>query len=135
LSSVQPRTSLEEWWDETGRAELRLILWSAWDPIGRVPRDEYNWYVPRLWALLCEHGAALRVPEGYDRLTPAEQDEWAARANAVADQVALQLGEWRTDRIGLPPRPEDDRAVAVKISDWLSPPGLDEFRPADLFRQ
>jgi hypothetical protein len=126
-------TSLEEWWERIGEAELRLILWAAWDPIGGVPRDEYDWYVPRLWALLREHGAALHAPEHFDRLTRAEQDEWAHRAKAVAERIARQLGEWRTDRIGLPPRPEDDRIVAAKISDWLSPPGLDGARPVDLF--
>jgi hypothetical protein len=126
--------SLEEWWMEVGEAELRLILWAAWDPIGRVPRDEYDWYVPRLWELLREHSVVLREPAGYDELTQAEQEEWADRANALAVKVALQLSEWRTERIGLPPCPEDDREVATKLSDWLSPPGLDAFRPVDLFR-
>lgn len=126
-------SSLEEWWQEIGEAELRLILWAAWDPIGGVPRDEYDWYVPRLGALLREHASLLREPAGYDQLTRAEQDEWADRANDVAKTVALQLGEWRTERIGLPARPEDDRRLARKLSDWLRPPGLDEFRPVDLF--
>lgn len=128
-------SSLEEWWQEVGEAELRLILWAAWDPIGRVPRDEYDWYVPRLWALLREHASLLRAPTNYDELPDVEQEEWADRANASEQKLALQLSEWRTGRIGLPPRPERDRVVAMKLSDWLSPPGAgDAFRPVDLLR-
>jgi hypothetical protein len=66
---VRQWSSLEEWWQEVGEAELRLILWAAWDPIGGVPRDEYDWYVPRLWALLREHGSFLREPPGLRRAT------------------------------------------------------------------
>jgi hypothetical protein len=40
--------SLDAWWHEVGKSELRLILWSVWDPIGGVPRDEYDWYLPPL---------------------------------------------------------------------------------------
>jgi hypothetical protein len=125
-------SSLEEWWQEVGEAELRLILWAAWDPIGRVPRDEYDWYVPQLWALLREHALLLRETPGYDELPDAEQEELADRAIASEAKIALQLSEWRTGHIGLPPRPDDDRVVAMKLSDWLSPPGADEFSPADL---
>jgi hypothetical protein len=34
------------WWKRQGEEELRLILWAAWDPIGGVPRDEYERYAP-----------------------------------------------------------------------------------------
>jgi hypothetical protein len=131
---VREWSSLEEWWQEVGEAELRLILWAAWDPIGHVPRDEYDWYVPRLWALLREHASALREPAGYDALPRAEQDEWSNRANASERKVAAQLSEWRTGRIGLPPNPERDRMVAMKLSDWLSPPGVGAVRAIDLLR-
>lgn len=125
---------MEEWWQDVGQAELRLILWAAWDPLGRVPRDEYDWYVPRLWALLREHALLLREPPDYDELPDAEQEKWADRANASEKKVAAQLNEWRTVRMGLPPSLEQDRAVAMKLSDWLSPPGVGEFRPMDLMR-
>jgi hypothetical protein len=132
---VRQWSSLEEWWQEVGEAELRLILWAAWDPIGGVPRDEYDWYVPRLWALLRDHGSLLREPAGYDELPHARQEEWADRANTSEREVAAQLNEWRTGRIGLPPSPEQDRVMAMKLSQWLSPPGgFDEFRPIDLMR-
>src|SRR6266487_2467107 len=90
---VRDWSSLEEWWQEVGEAELRLILWAAWDPIGRVPRDEYDWYVPRLWALLREHASLLREPAGYDELADAGQEEWGDRANASERKVAAQLNE------------------------------------------
>jgi hypothetical protein len=125
-------SSLEEWWQEVGEAELRLILWAAWDPIGRVPRDEYDWYVPQLWKLLREHALLLREAPAYDERRGAEQEELADRAIASEAKIALQLSEWRTGRIGLAPRPDEDRVVAMKLSDWLSPPGADGFRPADL---
>jgi hypothetical protein len=127
-------SSVEEWWQELGEPELRLILWAAWDPIGRVPRDEYDWYVPRLWGLLREHALVLREPPDYDDLPDAEQEEWQDRAIASEDKVAAQLSEWRTGRIGLPPNPEQDRVVAQKLSDWLSGVGVDDFRPIDLMR-
>lgn len=120
---------MEEWWRKVGEAELRLILWVAWDPIGNVPRDEYDWYVPRLWPLLWEHASVLR---GLNESPPPAQEMWSERANASEEKVAAQLSEWRTERMGLPARPERDAVVAAKLSDWLSPPS--GFRPVDLDR-
>jgi hypothetical protein len=76
----------------------------------------------------------LREPAGYEELSHAEREEYAERVNASERVVAAQLNEWRTGRIGLPPSPEQDRLVAMKPSDWLSPPGVSEFRPTDLMR-
>jgi hypothetical protein len=127
-------SSLDEWWREVGEAELRLILWAAWDPIGHVPRNEYDWYVPRLWELLRNHAAALSLSDDYEKWPEAEQQEWVERVHASEEEIAKQLGEWRTERIGLPPRPQEDRVIAMKLSDWLNPPNIDEFQPASLAR-
>lgn len=98
--------TLDAWWCAAGEDELRLILWAAWDPIGMVPRDEYDRYIPRVWELL--------------------------RNRAAKEEIAAQLGEWRTERMGLPPDPNRDLVVAWKLCDWVDPPGLDGFRPASL---
>lgn len=121
----------KEWWSSIGQRELRLILWALLDPIGNVPRDEYDSYVPRLWDLLRIHARVLRDAPADDG-TEAAFAEWAARVQASEGTVARQLSEWRTDAMGLSARLEFDQAVAEKLSDWLSPPGFGEFRPIDL---
>jgi hypothetical protein len=85
-----------QWWERQGEAELRLVLWAAWDPIDvGAPRDEYSWYAPRLASLL--------------------------RGGAKTDDVAAALSEWRTGRMGLPPDPVADLRAAEKIWDWYEP--------------
>ena len=84
--------------------------------------------------LLREHALLLCEPVDYEELSHAEQEEYAERANASERVVAAQLNEWRIGRIGLPPSPEQDRLMAMKLSDWLSPPGGSECRPSDLMR-
>lgn len=106
--AVAEWASLEEWWTNVGEAELTLILWAAWDPIGMVPRDEYEWYVPRIFEML--------------------------RKGASKEEIAAQLGQWRTERIGVPANPEHDLIVAWKLTDWIDPPGLPEFKPIQLMR-
>jgi hypothetical protein len=95
------------WWKSQGEEELRLILWAAWDPIGGVPRDEYENYAPRIASLL--------------------------RRGAEPDEVAAMLGEIRTETIGLPPDPQSDLVVAEKIRDWYDHPffGTHYPSPAD----
>ena len=127
-------TSLDEWFRELGEAELRLILWAAWDPIGHVPRDEYDTYIPRLWTLLREHALVLRTVPDYDELPETEQDEITDRTVASLRKIEALLSGWRTGEMGLAARPEEDRAVAWKLSEWLSPSTTDEFKPADLPR-
>jgi hypothetical protein len=34
----------------------------------------------------------------------------------------------------MPANPESDRFVAMKLTDWLDPPGMPDFRPIDLTR-
>jgi hypothetical protein len=77
-----------------GERELNLIFWAAWDSIGYVPRDEYDWYVPQIASLL--------------------------RSGAGEDEIEKKLHERRTDRIGVgPDRTTDDRAAA-KIVEWYT---------------
>jgi hypothetical protein len=114
-------SSLDEWWREVGEAELRLILWAAWDPIGRVPRDEYDWYVPGLWALLREHAAVLRTETQYEEGARAERVEYIARVMASQHRIEEQLSEWRTERMGLSANRQEDKAIADKLTDWLRP--------------
>ena len=63
------------WWKRQGEDEPELILWAAWDPIGRVPRDEYEGYAPRIASLL--------------------------RGGATPEEVAAVLGTIRTESIEL----------------------------------
>jgi hypothetical protein len=84
------------WWRNQGEEELRLILWAAWDPIGGVPRDEYETYAPQIASQL--------------------------RRGATIDEIAALLGQIRTETIGLGPDPAADRAVAEKIRDWYEHP-------------
>lgn len=85
------------WWRHTGEEELRLILWAAWDPIGvGVPRDEYETYAPRLASIL--------------------------RNGATPEDIAAALGQWRTESMGLPPDPDSDLTVALKVRDWYENP-------------
>jgi hypothetical protein len=126
--------SLETWWQDAGEAELRLILWAAWEPIGPVPRDEYDWYLPRLWLLLQQHASLLSQFARSVEMEAAEDeiDELAERIRASEAKIADQLSEWRIERMCVPANPEQDRAVAQKLTDWLSPPGADEFQPVNL---
>ena len=95
------------WWKRQGEDELRLILWAAWDPIGRVPRDEYEGYAPRIASLL--------------------------RAGAKPDEVAAVLGTIRTESIGAAADPDRDLSVAQKLQDWYEHPffGTDYSSPSE----
>jgi hypothetical protein len=90
------QSAWEAWWRARGEEELRLILWAAWDPIGDVPRDEYEDYAPRIASLL--------------------------QSGAGPDMVAAALSEIRTGTIGLPPDASADLAVALKLRDWYEHP-------------
>jgi hypothetical protein len=103
---VTERPKIARWWRREGEQELRLILWAAWDPIGSVPRDEYDSYVSRIWSLLARR--------------------------ASLEEIAAQLGEYRVAAMGLPAAPNEDLRVASKLLDWLDPPGMAKFRPTDL---
>jgi hypothetical protein len=100
------RAELAAWWQQQGDHELRLLLWAAWDPIEGVPRDEYDSYVGPIWSLLARRAS--------------EHD------------IAARLGEYRVERMGLPPAAEDDLRAARKLRDWLDPPGVFRLRPVDL---
>lgn len=104
---MKPESEWATWWKRQGEEELRLILWAAWDPIGRVPRDEYHAYAPPLASLL--------------------------RQGATVDEVAAFLARTRTETMGLPANPEKDREVASTIRDWYEHPffGTDYPSPAE----
>jgi hypothetical protein len=46
------------------------------------------------------------------------------------DEIAALLSEIRTDRMGEPPDPSKDRAVAHKIQDWYEHPFLGTDYPS-----
>jgi hypothetical protein len=77
---------------------------AAWDPIGGVPRDEYETYAPQIASRL--------------------------RGGATPDEIAALLGEIRTERIGMPPDPDADRAVAYKLQDWYEHPFFGTHYPS-----
>ena len=93
---MAPDSQWATWWRRQGEEELRLILWAAWDPIGRIPRDEYESYAPRVASLL--------------------------RSGAAPEQVAALLGTFRTESMGLPAKPDQDLLVAHKLQDWYEHP-------------
>jgi hypothetical protein len=55
------------------------------------------------------------------------------RARESKEEIAAQLGEFRTGRMGLPADVKRDLEVAWKLEDWIDPPGMAELRPVDLF--
>ena len=81
-----------EWWRRSGRAQLTLVLWAVWDPIGSVPLDEYEIYVDELFSVL--------------------------EAGAEADRIADELERIRTKSIRLPKDRSRDVEVAQKLKDW-----------------
>ncbi len=84
-----------------------MILWAGWDPIGRVPRDEYDWYIPRIASLL--------------------------REGADEDRLEDELHRDRTEHMGLPPDTRADGVIAAKLVDWYTNPFYDEdVRPSEL---
>jgi hypothetical protein len=93
--SREPREGFRE-----SAAELELLLWALWNPIGmNVPLDEYRQYAPQIWKLLAEH----------------------ADTDAVADELERIGREWmELDRIGDPRRAAagDVREVAERLGDW-----------------
>jgi hypothetical protein len=101
---VAERSEWAVWWKRQGEEELSLILWAAWDPIGGVPRDEYETYASQVASRL--------------------------RAGATPDEIAAFLGEIRTGSIGLGPDPAADKVVAYKIQDWYEPPSVSTRYPS-----
>jgi hypothetical protein len=58
--------------DAKHAAELELLLWAVWDPIGGVPLDEYHRYVGSLWKLLAEDASVDVVATELARITQEE---------------------------------------------------------------
>lgn len=92
------------WWKQTGRAELRQILFWTWDPIGvnddfPAAADEYDDLLPRLLAVL--------------------------RAESEVEEVETLLASWaRETGIGI-----DGEAARRKVSAVIA-----AWRPASLAR-
>jgi hypothetical protein len=72
------------------------VLHYLWDPIGvsecPAARDEYHGYLPHVFSLL--------------------------NSAASEDQIANYLGQVRTERMGLAPRPDYDKRIANLLIDW-----------------
>jgi hypothetical protein len=82
-----------KWWKQRGRDDLTLVLWSGWNPIGfEVPLDEYDNYSDRLVSLL-------------------------GRDPTVAE-IAAELGQIRTETIGMPPDASRDEIAANALKWW-----------------
>jgi hypothetical protein len=84
--------------DRFGRhsAELSLLLWAVWDPIGDVPVDEYERYVPTIWRLLEEHADVAAIA---DELTKICEGwiELDRGTNFKAAETVSRWWYWRFD--------------------------------------
>ena len=91
LVRVDART-WARWWKRQGEAELILLLWALWDPIGyRPPLDEYANYAPRLAHVLRER----RPPEEIPSTLRAFRDEIGVLPDDQADlHTAWSLSAW-----------------------------------------
>jgi hypothetical protein len=94
------REQFARWWRETGKRELRQVLFWRWDPIGvsesfPATADEYDDYGPGVVALL--------------------------RAGASEDDVADHLAFVERETIGLPiDHPERRAEVAERLTTWYA---------------
>ena len=82
------------WWKRSGHAQLSLILWAVWDPIGDVPPSEYESYSPHVAGMLHD--------------------------GRSEDEIATWLRTMRSERIGLPDdelNPQD-REAAHRVKEW-----------------
>jgi hypothetical protein len=82
--------------EQQGEEELRQILWAAWDPIGGVPRDEYETYAPQIASRLragatpltvrheCNSNRVMPTPWPGPRLRQraGRHPEWAVRSHS-----------------------------------------------------
>jgi hypothetical protein len=72
-------------------AELELLLWTVWDPIGSgVPLDEYANYVPVIWRLLEAQAGAETVSAELKRIC----DERISMDAGTNDQTGKVLTAW-----------------------------------------
>jgi hypothetical protein len=70
--------------------ELGLLLWALWDPIGDVPLDEYDTYVPRLWRLLHDHAGVDAIEAELDEICERSIEMDAGTNHTAAER----LGKW-----------------------------------------
>jgi hypothetical protein len=81
------------WWRNAGEAQLSLLLWAVWDPLGAgVPLDEYENYAGPLFSLL-ERGESI-------------------------ERIAQELDRFRTESMQSPSDRERDLMVAEKLRAW-----------------
>ena len=77
-------------------AELGLLLWAVWDPIGAgVPIDEYESYVPVVWRLLAEHAGAEEISGQLDKI--AEERMSGGRVSRESVDRLIDWWYWRFD--------------------------------------
>jgi hypothetical protein len=96
LTEQRTTMSAAEWrefWKARGMAELQLVLWASWDPIGGTPPDEYDALAFRIASLL------------------------GSRASRGA--LVEELGRIRRDELRIEADPERDAYAAEKVADWF----------------
>jgi len=79
------------------KAELALLLWALWDPIGPgLPLDEYESYVPGVWKLLAERSGAEAISAHLDKMSEESMGGGTRLGRAAVDQL-INWWYWRFD--------------------------------------
>jgi hypothetical protein len=76
--------------------ELSLLLWAVWNPIGDVPLDEYEGYVPQVWKLLEERADVDSIEAALTRICQESMDVDGG-TNRDAAEIASRWWYWRFD--------------------------------------
>jgi hypothetical protein len=108
----------ESWWTTRGEAQVTLLLWAVWNPIGTCPPDEYDHYSPRVVEPLREaHEADLPlVTQPYSDAVQLERNKlWTASV----ERVAHLLADWRSTEMELPGDWRADVEAAHTLLDWF----------------
>src|SRR2546426_3166654 len=85
-------TDWEGWWESRGRANLELLLWALWDPIGGGALNEYSWYCDPVVQLLRDASEAdaplAERAWGNDRVQLERNALWQSSVERLARLLA-----------------------------------------------
>jgi hypothetical protein len=110
--------SWASWWEGRGRAQLELLLWALWDPIGTVPLDEYKSYcdpVVQVLRELNETDAPLAERAALDKQAQLQRN---ALYKTSVERLAELLAHLRTSQMQEFLDTTTERHAAEKLLDW-----------------